>query len=32
MRTFRTDFYRRRIGHWTLSRDPFFRRALQRLL
>jgi hypothetical protein len=32
VRAFRTDFYKRRIGHWTLSRDPFLMRALQRLL
>jgi hypothetical protein len=32
VRTFRTDFYKRRIGHWTLSQGPFFMRALQRLL
>jgi hypothetical protein len=32
MRAFRTDFYRRWIGHWTLSQGPFFMRALQRLL
>ena len=32
MRAFRTDFYRRWVGHWTLSQGPFFMRALQRLL
>src|SRR6266436_6264313 len=32
MRTFRTDFCRQRIGHWTLSQDPFFMHVLQRLL
>src|SRR6266404_1808887 len=32
VRAFRTDFYKRRIGHWTLSRDPFLMRALQTLL
>src|SRR5207244_5902258 len=31
VRAFRTDFYKRRIGHWTLSQGPFFIRALQRL-
>jgi hypothetical protein len=31
VRAFRTDFYKRRIGHWTLSQGPFFMRALQRL-
>ena len=31
LRAFRTDFYKRRIGHWTLSQGPFFIRALQRL-
>jgi len=32
VRAFRTDFYKRRIGHWTLSQGPFFMHALQRLL
>src|SRR5262249_24830217 len=31
VRAFRTDFYKRRIGHWTLSQGPFFMHALQRL-
>ena len=30
VRAFRTDFYKRRIGHWTLSQGPFFIHVPQR--